>query len=146
MRVKWSTCAVAIGLTLCPFTRADEPATQPASTQPAAKAPDPVKQSTRIMRQIGQAVMMYANDNKGSMPADLQALAKYLTQGFVDTLHNPRTGAEPGYEYISPGPKIHKVRDPQAVPMLWELDADGKRVEGGLVLYVDGHVESSAKK
>jgi len=118
--------------------------TQPTDADPLANEPDPVKKSAAVMRQIGQAIVMYCNDNRGFLPADLKLLSthRYLRDD-VAKLKNPRTGAEPGYEYVSPGPRITRIKNATTVPMLWELDADGKRLDDGLVLFLDGHVEKA---
>jgi len=129
--------ALAGGPTTQEASTQPSPATQPVPRDPAEGAPNPVKQSAAKLRLLGQAVMMFANDNKGKLPADLSQLSAYLG---ATMLENPRTGAEHGYEYVKPGEKIHKIRSPQDVPMAYELDKDGKRLEGGWVLYVDGHV------
>ena len=139
-----ASIAILASITLvCPLVLGDGPASRPATTQPAsAEEPsDPVHRSSLRMRQLGQAIMIYANDHRGTFPSDLEALVagKYVPADFL-ARPNPRTGATPAYQFAPPAMKIQKIRNPQDAGVLWELEKDGKRLDGGLVLYADGHV------
>jgi prepilin-type processing-associated H-X9-DG protein len=104
------------------------------------------------MRQIGQGILLYCNDNKGPYPPDLGTLIKTedLTAGVFLC---PTVGKTPpnltpdqyvdwvnknsDYVYIGAGLKMGA--DP-ALVVLYEKDDDHKG-DGMNILYADGHVE-----
>jgi prepilin-type processing-associated H-X9-DG protein len=118
----------------------------------ARAAADRVK-SASDMRQIGQAIMLYANDNKGAYPPDLGTLVKteqITPQTFVD----PTSGTAPppanltgddavnwvnansDYEYTGAGKT--SSADANTVILYEKSDNGG---DGKNVLFADGHVE-----
>jgi prepilin-type processing-associated H-X9-DG protein len=89
------------------------------------------------LKQIGMACMMYANDNKGDFPPNLEVLVKYdLTDKVLVSPRKPANHPGPSYIYIagqktsSPIENILAYEDPA-------FAKDGKVI----ALFLDGHVE-----
>ena len=124
----------------------------------AAEFPEAVEAARRVrsasnLRQIGQAIFLYANDHKGRIPPDLETLVEYELEPYV--FAGPRTGTllprgetteleqrawarlREDFIYVSDHPNPRR------------LDADDiiayenpDRVHGPInVLFGDGHVE-----
>jgi prepilin-type processing-associated H-X9-DG protein len=109
------------------------------------------------LRQIGQGVMMYANDNKGDVPPDLGATARYLQTptayvtadhvGVVPPALAPDelgkwVNANSDYVYVGKGLGKINVAAPDKVIAheKFELSKNGLTN----VLFGDGHVEMQA--
>jgi prepilin-type processing-associated H-X9-DG protein len=100
------------------------------------------------MRQIGQAMLLYANDNMGKYPPDLPTLLKnediaasiFLCPSSGETAANGPADLESGghdsYVYLGKG--LTESSD-QNLPTLYEVDAH--HIDGANFLFVDGHVE-----
>ncbi len=91
------------------------------------------------MVQIGYAIQLYVDQNKGRMPERLEDL-KSAMPGLDSVLENKRTGDNPGYVYVKPADTIQEVQDPSNTVILYEskggsIDPDGSK------LYADGHIE-----
>jgi prepilin-type processing-associated H-X9-DG protein len=106
-------------------------------------------QSMSNMRQILMANMMYANENKGALPAKVpDDVSKYLFAGpggdaqkMIFT--NPANGRFPGYVYLKPADTLQAVKNPSTTVMLYE--AYDAWPQGGIgVGFADGHVETVA--
>ena len=91
--------------------------------------------SASQMRQLLLALMMYANDNKGAMPEQLQQLDKYLGRSMQQMMTNPqRPEKSPGYIYLK-----QPLKGSTEKVMLYEAYDNWP---GGInVGYPDGHVE-----
>lgn len=97
------------------------------------------------MRQIGLALLMYAVDNDGQFPHDLQT----LTQPYnlpTDVLHCPSVrGPEAidrvtDYLYVRPTQPMIHIAEPARTIVLYER-LSAHRGQGINILYVDCHVE-----
>jgi hypothetical protein len=117
----------------------------------------PLGSSAGNLLQVGQALMMYANDNKGHLPPDLGKLAKYV-RGNLDVFTSPRGGTPLPREVrekpeasadwfnsrcdyvltVPPGTRLSRVREPGAFPLVIEKGSKGR--EPIAILYADGHV------
>jgi prepilin-type processing-associated H-X9-DG protein len=104
------------------------------------------------LRQIGQATMMYAAANRGTVPASLDDLviAKMIPPALFicpEAAQNPAAPAASSgaygsysYVYLGAGQKLTSVRSPSMTPLVFE--PAGNHTNGGInVLYFDGHVE-----
>lgn len=95
------------------------------------------------MKQLGMAVIMYAEQNKGNLPQTMDDLRK--TMGDINKLlENVRTNSNPGYIYVPPAKNIADVANPNSTPILYEL-RDGKFDRDGAVMYLDGHIDLPKK-
>lgn len=95
------------------------------------------------MKQLGLGVIMYAQQNKGDLPPNIDYLRK--TMGDINALlQNVRTNSNPGFLYIQPAPNLSAVTNPGATPFLYEL-RDGKLDRDGAIMYLDGHIELPKK-
>ena len=116
------------------------------------------------LRQIGQAIHMYASDHKGYVPPDLGKLAKYVRESGLDVFVSPRrmtqippevrAKPEASAEWfatqcdyvltVPPGTRISRLRDPAQFPIVVEKPTNG----GGVIaiLYADGHVVEYADR
>jgi len=104
------------------------------------------------MRQIGQAIVLYANDYGGQYPPDLATLLKtedIRPPVFVcpDSTDTPASGpgdldsgGHDSYVYLGKG--LTMPADP-SVPVLYE--ADSHHIDGANFLFGDGHVEFMSK-
>ena len=120
--------------------------------------------SASNLRNIGQAIMMYANDHKGHVPPDLGKLAKYL-DGNLDVLVSPRrvtlmpddvrAKPEASAEWfntwcdyvltVPPGTRQSRIRMPSQFPLV--VEKPSLQDEGTIaVLYADGHVVEYARR
>lgn len=89
------------------------------------------------LKQIGLACIMYADDNNGSFPADLQGLQKYL--GSPKVLESPRKPKDftgPSYIYV---PGQTRDTDMHNVLVYENPEFSKDRVNA---LFPDGHVEA----
>jgi prepilin-type processing-associated H-X9-DG protein len=89
------------------------------------------------LKQIGLACIMYADDNNGSFPADLQGLQKYL--GSPEVLESPRKPKDftgPSYIYV---PGQTRDTDMHNVLVYENPEFSKDRVNA---LFPDGHVEA----
>jgi len=117
------------------------------------------RQERRVMcmshlHQIAVGTLMYANDNKGALPADPALLNKYLRYPPVwicPECGQPVAGggsAQQPSSYIYLGTKVgtsmRQIRNPSTVVLAYEplSNHEGK---GFCVLYMDGHVEWISK-
>jgi prepilin-type processing-associated H-X9-DG protein len=105
------------------------------------------------MRQLSIAIAMYAQDNKGMVPPNLDVLGKYFGPGAAQVHTCPDAAAHGvppatttpiarySYVYIVPPvPRLAQIRMPSTVPAIYEpLANHGGR--GINVVYWDGHVE-----
>jgi prepilin-type processing-associated H-X9-DG protein len=108
------------------------------------------------MRQIGQAIMLYANENKGKYPPDLAALIKtqdITWQVFVcpsgSTAPPPDIAGMPidakakwvndNSDYVYVGQGMNATAGPETIVLYEKPDAHGG--QGMSILYGDGHVE-----
>lgn len=91
------------------------------------------------LRQIGQGLILYANDNKGAYPPDFATLRK--TQDLTDdNFKSPDGHAKNGPDYVYlvyPGMKNDVAADLAIAYDAAELEAG----EGANLLFGDGHVE-----
>ncbi len=102
------------------------------------------QEATRVhgmadLRQIGQACIMYANDNQDEFPQSFQQLvdAKLLTP---EQLCAP--GDPPGtvsFVLLAKGQKVNRVREPAKTVLAYDQAVRGPQTS---VLFCDGHVES----
>jgi len=107
---------------------------------------------------IGQAVQMYASENKGHLPPDLGKLGRYLnndldvfvsprraTQVPPDVREKPDASAEwfalrCDYVWtVPPGTRLTKIRPANQFPLVVERGTD-ERDAHVAILYADGHV------
>lgn len=90
------------------------------------------------------AITHYAAKNHEKYPEKLEELIPFFKseKEFRIAMTHPVTGAVPAWEYVRPAETIMAVRNPSAVPVLYELVA-GKRVEKGqgFIGYADEHME-----
>ena len=107
------------------------------------------------LRQLSVAMLMYAQDNRGFLPPDFDAVQKYLgpplNAAVVCTCHEASAqGLAPAsvglgtkYSYIfvpPPAPRLAQIGSPATVPAAYEpLANHGGR--GINVVYWDGHVQ-----
>lgn len=100
--------------------------------------------SASNMHQMHVAIMAFqvdAGSNRGvksgkfGYPLGLDDLLPYLGNN-ASIFENPRTGDNPGYEYVPP------VEKSPSTPLIYEL-RDGKRDPQGQVLYLDGSVSKA---
>jgi prepilin-type processing-associated H-X9-DG protein len=107
-----------------------------------ARATAKATQSASNLRQIGMAVMMYANDNQGALPANFAALTpNYLPTDEV--FANPRDPArgKQAYVYVKPAEaKLNDVKDASQRVLAYEAH-DAFPPLGVNVLFLDGHCE-----
>ncbi len=89
--------------------------------------------------QIGYAIQMYADQNRGRLPDRLEDL-RAVMPGIDAVLENKRTGENPGYVYIKPADTLGQVKDPANTVILYE-SKDGRSDPDGSKLYADGHIE-----
>ena len=89
------------------------------------------------LRQIAMGVHMYAADNQGACPPNLNALDLYL--GDEKLLVCPVSGKPYVYRNELAGRSLDGIQD--AGRTVLAHDAPGAHPDGGCVLYVDGHVE-----
>lgn len=94
-----------------------------------------------ILRNVMTAAIVYASDNKDSLPPSLEALEKYgVSQDLLDSLSDDG-GLTGELVYMPPAErKLSSVMDPTACPILWQ----GYHMwpKGGVwVAFGDGHVE-----
>jgi len=126
----------------------------------AAAVPTTIKarrQAQRVqcmsqMRSIGQAVMIYANTNRGFLPPTLDELAKAKTIP-AGLFTCPACDGDPtkpaassgaygtySYVYLGAGRKLTSIRRPSQEPLLFEPMTN--HTDPGInVLFFDGHVE-----
>jgi hypothetical protein len=117
----------------------------------------PLRSSAGNLLQIGQAVLMYANDNKGYFPPDLGKVTKYV-KGDLDLFVSPRRATEIPSEVrakpedsalwftmrcdyvltVPPGTRLTRVRDMAQFPLVVEKGSEPDAPIA--ILYADGHV------
>jgi prepilin-type processing-associated H-X9-DG protein len=102
-------------------------------------AQDRITSATHL-RQIGQGIMMYENENKGAAPPDLQTVAK--TQDLsADVLKSPFGPAKNGKDFVMVNYPNNKF-GPNAFEIVRAYDqAALEQGEGTNVLFADGHVD-----
>jgi prepilin-type processing-associated H-X9-DG protein len=97
--------------------------------------------SMNNLKQIGLALIRYAQDNDGSFPPDLQAVGKYLGKSSVlESPHKPKDFTGPSYIYI-PGQTMQGDMHNVLVYENPEFLKDKVNV-----LFPDGHVEAMKPK
>ncbi|HTL29260.1 MAG TPA: hypothetical protein VL282_08565 [Tepidisphaeraceae bacterium] len=95
-------------------------------------------QSARNERQIGMAIMLHINDNKGEWPADLDTVQKYVNKD-SDVMINPAaTGDDDGYTYIRPATKYSDT-PPERMVVYEKFDEFPQ--EGVFAAFADGHAQ-----
>lgn len=93
-------------------------------------------QSSSNMRELSQAVLVYAEDHAGQYPESLETLRPIIGERYDVIMTNPLTGDKPGYELVEPGTTVEM--DPGQV-MIYQL-RDGNRDTSLPVAYQDGRV------
>lgn len=91
------------------------------------------------MKQLGMAVIMYAEQNNGQLPQSMDDL-RTIMGDINKVLENVRTNSNPGYIYVPPAKNINEVANPNSTPILYEL-RNGKFDRDGSIMYLDGHIE-----
>jgi prepilin-type processing-associated H-X9-DG protein len=145
LRIIWSTAAVV------------------AAVATLQAQPRPERSSAENLRNLGQAIMMYAADYKGHVPPDLGKLAKYVG-GDLDVFVSPRrvtrmpedVRAKPessaewfntSCDYVltvPPGTRLSRLRQPEQFPLV--VEKPSLHDEGTVaILYADGHVVDYAR-
>jgi hypothetical protein len=128
---------------LSPVTWVDSPIVWLALGLPAMSAAEEADDRAKSMvnlRQVGQAVMLYANENKGKFPPDLATLIK--TQDITeDVMKSPYGPAKQGVDIILvPTPNIDFTKIQRAGEIIIAYDqASLEAGEGVGTLYADGH-------
>jgi prepilin-type processing-associated H-X9-DG protein len=96
------------------------------------------EKSANNLRQIGQALLLYANENKGAYPDNLQALTR--TQDLAEeALRSPVGPAKNGPDIVFLAAKAGKASGQAEVAVAYDA-AMVDLGEGTNVLYGDGHV------
>ncbi len=128
-----------------------------------AEVAEPEKRVLEHLRSIGQACMMYANDNRGFLPKTFGQLApSYIAKPAI--FLDPRLKSSPpaDWDTMTPaqqqdwiekncefdftelaGRKIQKVESVSTSPLVQSRDKEGVKKA---ILYVDGHAEFEVKK
>jgi prepilin-type processing-associated H-X9-DG protein len=89
------------------------------------------------LKQIGLALIMYADDNNDNLPADLQAAQKHLSNPqALESPRKPKDFSGPSYIYI-PGQTLKM--DAQNVLAYENPEFSGDKINA---LFLDGHVEA----
>jgi prepilin-type processing-associated H-X9-DG protein len=104
------------------------------------------------LRQIGQAIVMYANDNKGYAPPDFSYLPQYLAGTTVYTCPSSSAPATTSgsvstdYIYVvRPGQKLMTQKYAAQSVLVYEPLSDHPG-DGANFLFFDGHVQFLGKK
>ncbi len=89
---------------------------------------------------LAGAAILYAHEHDNNLPNTLQDLRSYTSKAgaygtFEETIENPFTGDNPGYELANPGSPLSY--SPRKI-MVYQL-RDGKRDTSLNVAYEDGH-------
>ena len=107
------------------------------------------------LRQLGLAMYMYAQDNRGFVPPNLDALQKYFgggaagaavctcPEGAAHGVPPASVGAVMKYSYVyvaPPDPRLWRIASPATTPAAFE-PLTNHRGRGANVLFWDGHVE-----
>ena len=100
----------------------------------AAGAPD---DTAAMMRQIGQAMMMYATENKGHYPPDLRRLSPYIRENADAVI----TRAQAELAYAAALTNIAKIKSPAQHAVAVQKAAPGEPI---LILFADGRVDRYA--
>ncbi len=91
-------------------------------------------------RQLLQGMLLYANDNGGAYPDDMDSIIKKYMDGNTDVQINPAaTGDDDGYKYIKPPEGTSAGAD--RLVIYEDFDENAWPEEGINVGYGDGHVE-----
>jgi len=112
-----------------------------------AKEPSQARGCLSNVKQLGLALMMYADDHQEILPQASsweEAVAPYIAAPQIFTC--PTTGKGHAFNEALSGADLKDLDNPQATPMLWEpaLDAEGLvGPHGGQfnVGYADGHAQ-----
>lgn len=94
-------------------------------------------------RQLGIALVMYADDHDNQWPATLDELVDkgQMTREDLDNLLiNPMTDEKIGFKYVRPDKPIDQLENPSMVAVIYEI-RNGSIVKDGVTCYADGHVE-----
>jgi prepilin-type processing-associated H-X9-DG protein len=98
------------------------------------------------MRQVGQAILLYSNENRGAYPPDIDAILRTqdITAGeFVcpSDSNAPATPAAGGpYSFVYAGPNL-TTRTATADTIVLYEPLTNHNNDGGNILFGDGHVE-----
>ena len=130
-RIRPSPCSM--GLRRESRRRAQNRAPSPGTAVSAnPEKPDRVTVMSRL-RPLALAVLMYANDHKGSLASDVAELRPYL--GNKDQF----AWIAANVEYLGKGVKLNEVASPAARPVAyWKTPTT---TDGTVVAFLDGHVE-----
>lgn len=127
---------------LSPFTLTDSIPLWVAAALPSMATSKVSADRTRSavnLRQIGQGIMLYVNENQGKMPPDLAAVAK--TQDLApEVLHSPFGEAKAAGDYTYLAVDAPNKEIPPDVVIAYD-SAELRAGDGANVLYADGHVE-----
>ncbi len=98
-------------------------------------------ESTAKSRQLGVAIITYAQDHDNQWPASLDELVakgQMTREELDDMLTDPTTGEKMTYKYVKPDQPMDKIEAPWTVPLLYKL-RDGQIDKTGWIVYADGH-------
>ncbi len=98
-------------------------------------------QNLTNVKQIALACLLYANENNGNLPKNLQVLVEkqYITQPAVLISPFADNKAKPSYEIVALSIILSEGEQDTQTSMIREIDANrrGRRA----VAYIDGHAE-----
>lgn len=92
-------------------------------------------QSSNQMKELLLGIALYRSANEGEWPEELGDVRHFTDTSFAELMHNPITGDEPGYEYVSPPTDA----DPETTVILYQL-RDGQRDAELRVGFASGRV------
>lgn len=99
-------------------------------------------QAASRSRQIGMALIMYAQEHDNQWPDSLDTLVTsgQMTREQLDSLlTDPATGEKSAFRYVKPDKPWNRMDNPADVAVLYELK-NGQINPEGFILYADGHV------
>jgi len=98
------------------------------------------------LRQVTQAIFLYAAEHDGKLPPDLDALKAVLGDEaeFNALMTHPVTGERPAFQYIKPkGDDLFELENTGEIVLLREL-RNGRVHPGGMRGFADGHIEMTS--